>query len=956
MSGKVAGSTSSNANITARELRRASLLFGLLAALFLSPALLTGRYLSPADMLLDSYPWREVRPVDWQGPSNNLLVDSTVQFEPWLAYSAKRLREGALPLWNPGNMLGSPFLGNMQSGIFYPLNWPYFAWPDPWMFAVRAWLKLFIAALGMYVLARNVLKLVPLAAGVAAVTFTFGAFMTVWLLHPHTATVIWLPWLWWTTARLVEHPGARHAALMAVFVGVHMLAGHPETAYHMGQATLLFLLFYIWHTGPLTLKRLGRIATLWAGAYLLGLMVSAVQLLPFLEYSQLSIALLRREERQMMPFFVPFYYAWTAFSPDIFGNPALKTQWGTPINYNEANNYSGIFPLLLAPFAFLIPGRKQKRFAIFLLFAILFTLGIVHGWPLVSDAALFLPGMRLVLNNRMVMLIEFALALLAALGVQSLLVAMPERRRLFAWILGISVIALLLVGVAVPALFTHDFFNVPPNSELANRVWGEGLWRTALLVGLSSGVLVLVGFLWNRPRRLSFALWLIPVVLLLDLWKVHITYLPTTEPAQYFPKTVATDFLQSQEGIFRVSAGEGVLSPNTNMAYGLADLRGYDAILPQLYYHLTSWGDPARKQLSIGGFYPSPLLDLLNVRYLISPPGDDPNYAHDVRQEVNTSAVGEIMGDYRPGQDFIAQADNLAGIQVLGATFGERAQGKLFFHLRESPSASDIVTRELDASQLPDNSYWTITFPQMNGVRGRSFYFYFSAPETKPGNGTTLWYNEADAYPGGNRFDGSQPSSGDITFRTLTAINPDQPRFERVVDGGHKAASVFENKQVLPRTWLVYRVEVEPDADKLIGRLYDPAFDMEGTALMSSPLPSTQALTGSAPVETDSVTVTRYEPENVEVKTASREPALLMLSDMAFPGWEAEVDGQRSPIFIADHALRAVYLPAGEHSVKFSYRPFSFTLGAVLSLVAVLLTASLGFASTTPKSKLARPS
>jgi hypothetical protein len=443
---------------------------------------------------------------------------------------------------------------------------------------------------------------------------------------------------------------------------------------------------------------------------------------------------------------------------------------------------------------------------------------------------------------------------------------------------------------------------------------------------------------------LVFALRLVPLVLLADLWQAHITYMPTTAPAQYFPRTAATDFLRSQQGIFRVTAGQGVLSPNTNRAYGLADLRGYDAIEAQSYYHLTAWGDPASKQLSIGGFYPSPLLNLLNVRYVISPPGDDPNYAIDLRQEVNTSAVGEIMGDFRPGQDFIAQADNLAGIQVLGATFGERAQGRLFFHLSESLTSNDIVTRELDVSQLPDNSYWTITFPQISGARGRSFTFSFSAPEAESGKAATLWYNEADAYPGGRRFDGSRPVSGDITFRTLTAINPDRPRFERVVDGGYKGGSVFENKRVLPRAWLVHRVGIEPDPDKLIGRLYDPAFDMEGTVLLSSPLPDQQPLPGSAPIDTDSVTITRYEPEDVEVKTTSREPALLILSDLAFPGWEAEVNGQRSPILTADHALRAVYLTAGEHTVRFSYRPMSFTMGAVLSFVAVLLTALLGLA------------
>ncbi|MEO6458039.1 MAG: YfhO family protein [Chloroflexia bacterium] len=933
------------------EISRAALLFGLLAVLFLSPALLTGRYLSSVDMLLDSYPWREVRPGDWEGPSNNLLVDSAVQFEPWLAYSAKRLREGSLPLWNPNNMLGAPFLGNMQSGIFYPLNWPYFAWPDPWMLLVRGWLKLFIVALGMYVLVREVLKIGPLAAGVAAITFTFGAFMTVWLLHPHTATVIWLPWLWWGTARLVERPGARRAALLAVFVGLHMLAGHPETAYHMGQATTLFMLFHAWQTGPLNVKRLIRIFGWWAGAYLLGALVSAVQLLPFLEYSQMSMAMLRRTERQMTPFFVPFHYAWTAFSPDLFGNPALKMQWGAPINYNEANNYSGIFPLLLAPFALLLRDRAQKRLALFLAASILLALGVIHNWPGISDVALALPGMRLVLNNRLVMLVEFALALLAALGVHGLLSALPEQRRLFVWAFGGGVAALLLLGVLAPLFFAHSFFGVPTESELANRVWGEAIWRAGLLVLLCGGVLALIGILWKSSRRMSTVLWLIPLVLLADLWQAHITYLPTTRPEHYFPQTSTTDFLRGKEGPYRVSASQGILTPTTNMAYGLADLRGYDAVESQLYYQLAVRGDPSRKQLTTGGFNLSRALDLLNVRYIITAPGDDPNYAPDVRQEINTAPVGEIAGELRPGQDFIAQADNLAGIQVLGATYGKQAASRLIFTLKEGPAAT-LVTQELDASRLPDNSYWTITFPPISATQGRRFYFYFSAPEAQPGHAATLWYNQKDAYPGGTRREGDRAVGGDLVFRTLTAISSENPRFRRVLGGGFNSPGVYENRRVLPRAWLTYQVEVQPDAGERIKRLYDPTFYIAGTALLSQPLSASSVLPGSPVSESDSATITRYEPEYVEVKTVSSSASLLVLSDLAFPGWEAEVDGQPVPILTADHALRAVYLPVGEHTVKFVYRPLSFTLGAIVSLISLVVIGLLGWPLPFPNYEL----
>src|SRR5690242_17301694 len=84
--------------ITRRELGGVLVLWAGLVMLFLGPALFTGRYLSPADLLYEYYPWKDAPPTGWTGASNLLLNDSVLQFEPWTTYSAERLDSGALPL------------------------------------------------------------------------------------------------------------------------------------------------------------------------------------------------------------------------------------------------------------------------------------------------------------------------------------------------------------------------------------------------------------------------------------------------------------------------------------------------------------------------------------------------------------------------------------------------------------------------------------------------------------------------------------------------------------------------------------------------------------------------------------------------------------------------------------------------------------------------------------------
>src|SRR5205085_12603574 len=75
---------------------------------------------------------------------------------------------------------------------------------------------------------------------------------------------------------------------------------------------------------------------------------------------------------------------------------------------------------------------------------------------------------------------------------------------------------------------------------------------------------------------------------------------------------------------------------------------------------------------------------------------------------------------------------------------------------------------------------------------------------------------------------------------------------------------------------------------------------------------------------------------------ASR-PAQLVLADTYYPGWKATVDGHGVPIHPADAAFRGVAVPAGRHTVRFSYEPSSVRVGALLSLLGVLVVIA-GFA------------
>lgn len=137
------------------------------------------------------------------------------------------------------------------------------------------------------------------------------------------------------------------------------------------------------------------------------------------------------------------------------------------------------------------------------------------------------------------------------------------------------------------------------------------------------------------------------------------------------------------------------------------------------------------------------------------------------------------------------------------------------------------------------------------------------------------------------------------------------PRWHRVRDG------LWENAHTLPRAFVVTDYEVHPDRATLLLALpgLEPALSV---ALEEAP----RFTAPGRPVQTAGVEVVRYASQDVEIVARLTRPGLLVLTDTAYPGWRAEVDGQRVRLLRANYVFRAVALGPGEHRVVFRYRPW----------------------------------
>ncbi len=96
-------------------------------------------------------------------------------------------------------------------------------------------------------------------------------------------------------------------------------------------------------------------------------------------------------------------------------------------------------------------------------------------------------------------------------------------------------------------------------------------------------------------------------------------------------------------------------------------------------------------------------------------------------------------------------------------------------------------------------------------------------------------------------------------------------------------------------------------------RLYENAFALGPAWVQPSDSPPGE---GAVPLPDEAV---RWSPNRITVQAAG--PGLLVLSEVAYPGWQVRVDGTPAPLLTPAGVLRGVLLPAGEHTVIFSYAP-----------------------------------
>ncbi|MEK9162064.1 MAG: YfhO family protein [Chloroflexota bacterium] len=122
------------------------------------------------------------------------------------------------------------------------------------------------------------------------------------------------------------------------------------------------------------------------------------------------------------------------------------------------------------------------------------------------------------------------------------------------------------------------------------------------------------------------------------------------------------------------------------------------------------------------------------------------------------------------------------------------------------------------------------------------------------------------------------------------------------------------------RLRLIPQAQFVSSPQESLAAISSPTFDPD-SSLILEPLRNTQY----------GIRITNYQ-----LPITTYQDSYLLLSDSYYPGWRVLVDNQPSQLFIADHLFRAVFVPKGEHTITFEYAQLSFTIGLIISGMALM--------------------
>ena len=169
----------------------------------------------------------------------------------------------------------------------------------------------------------------------------------------------------------------------------------------------------------------------------------------------------------------------------------------------------------------------------------------------------------------------------------------------------------------------------------------------------------------------------------------------------------------------------------------------------------------------------------------------------------------------------------------------------------------------------------------------------------------------------------------------------------KYVMSGNISNDTIPNKGALGNVWFVKGIQYEKGPSEVMHRLDD--FNPKDTAIIELK-DKIETLNNIEFDENARIALVYNNNDEVTYTSSSTKKQLAVFSEIYYNlGWKAFIDNQEAPIVKANYVLRALVVPAGNHAIRFEFKPESIRAAQKAATIASILLwgllIGLGFTS-----------
>lgn len=540
-------------------------IFGLIiVGLFFYKSFLKGYIPFPGDMLVGAYyPWLDYK---WSGfqtsvpIKNPLITDVFSQFFIWKKIIIDSFKNLQFPLWNIYSYSGYPLFANFHSGVLNPFNllMLFFKYQLGWTFLIAS--QFFFSFITIYFFLKQLYPNKTIACLIGSIVYSFSGFMITWSQFATAGfAMVWLPLIFLSLEKFFITNKYKYLLYLPILYFLVMTSGHLQALVYSYIFSGLYFIYKLLLNKDSSVKKIICFSLI----IVLSFLLMAIQLLPTLEMGKHSV---RFDENYISEYnfgLLSLDRIVTLFAPDYFGNPATFNFWGS-FNYHETIIYCGILPIFALIFAiFNFKRLKQEKF--FLMLGIISLFFAFNTYLGKSIYFFKIPGISTSAAGRIIYIFVFCISVLTGFFIANFKNINFKKSIRYYW--GYFVFLLIIV--------LETYFLYRNNLQLTtfSNNFKIALRNLVLPIIISISIFFVLAFIKNQFIKKVFLL----LILILDLFRFGWKYLPFVSAEYIYPSTDITNFLKSDNSLFRIEKEKGpLMTPNVWSFYSLQSPSGYD--------------------------------------------------------------------------------------------------------------------------------------------------------------------------------------------------------------------------------------------------------------------------------------------------------------------------------------------------------------------------------------------